>query len=93
MMNSYDEQMMSIFDKALEETTSKPKESVPYQILTFDEKERWYFDPVKKTMVRVCNNTEIVQISVPDEYNKVVVRGPGCFLYVPFEDVEDIGFN
>ena len=92
-MNSYEEQMMNILDEVLKESASGSKESVPYQILTFDEKERWYFDPVKKTMVRICNNTEIVQISIPDEYNKVVVRGPGCFLYVPIEDVEDIGFN
>ena len=92
-MDSYEDQIMSIFSDALKEAASGSKEAVPYQILTFDEKERWYFDPVKKTMVRICNNTEIVQISVPDEYNKVLVRGPGCFLYVPLEDVEDIGFN
>ena len=92
-MSAYEEQILNIFEEALKKSGSLSKESVPYQILTFNEKERWYFNPVKKTMVRVCNNTEVVQISVPDEYNKVLVRGPGCFLYVPLEDVEDIGFN
>ena len=92
-MFDYEAQLKKVFDDVFESSSSGSSEPIPYQILTFNEKERWYFNPVKKTMVRVCNNTEVVQISVPDEYNKVLVRGPGCFLYVPLEDVEDIGFN
>ena len=92
MPYDYEEELKNIFDKAFG-TTGSAKESFPYQILNFDDKERWYFDPVKKHMVKICNNTEVVQISVPDKDNKVLVRGPGCFLYVPLDDVEDIGFN
>jgi len=92
MSYDYEEKMMDVFDKMLGPSGSA-KEPIPYQILTFDVKEKWYFDPIKKNMVKVCNNTEIVQISIPDENNKVLVRGPGCFLYVPLDDVEDIGFN
>jgi hypothetical protein len=92
MSYEYEEQLKSIFDEALGDSGSA-KESIPYQILTFDAKERWYFDPIKKHMVKICNNTEVVQISIPDKNNKVIVRGPGCFLYVPLDDVEDIGFN
>ena len=95
MSYEYEEQLKSIFDEVFGDTESEKevKESIPYQILTFDAKEQWYLDPVKKRMVKVCNNTEIVQISVPDENNKVLVRGPGCFLSVPLEEIEDIGFN
>jgi len=95
-MVNYEDRIKKIFDEVFENSTSGSiKESVPYQILAFgdDIKEKWYFDPVKKYMVKVCNHTEIVQISIPDENNKVLVRGPGCFLYVPLDDVEDIGFN
>ena len=92
-MDNFEERVLDIFDEVLKGSGSAEKEPIPYQILTFEEKEKWYFDPVKKMMVKICNNTEIVQISIPDENNKVLVRGPGCFLYVPLDDVEDIGFN
>ena len=92
-MFDYEAQLKKVFDDIFESSPSGSSEPIPYQILTFDAKEKWYLDPVKKTMVKVCNNTEVVQISIPDENNKVLVRGPGCFLYVPMDEVEDIGFN
>jgi hypothetical protein len=92
-MFDYEAQLKKVFDDIFESSPSGSSEPIPYQILTFDAKEKWYLDPIKKTMVKVCNNTEIVQISIPDEANKVLVRGPGCFLYVPLDEIEDIGFN
>jgi hypothetical protein len=92
-MFDYEAQLRKVFDEVFENSASGSADPIPYQILTFDAKEKWYLDPVKKHMVKICNNTEIVQISVPDENNKVLVRGPGCFLYVPFDEIEDIGFN
>jgi len=92
-MFDYEEQLKKVFDDIFENSSSSSVEPIPYQILTFDAKERWYLDPVKKAMVKVCNHTEIVQISIPDENNKVLVRASGCFLYVPFDEIEDIGFN
>ena len=92
-MSNYEEQLLKVFDEVFESSTSGSTESLPYQIISFSEKEKWYFDPVKRQMVKVCNNTEVVQISIPDKNNKVLVRGPGCFLYVPLEEIEDIGFN
>lgn len=92
-MIDYEEHLMKVFDDLYDSSPSGSSEPVPYQILTFDAKEKWYLDPIKKHMVKVCNHTEIVQISIPDANNKVLVRGPGCFLYVPLDEVEDIGFN
>lgn len=92
-MSNYEDQLAKVFDAIFENSPSGSKESLPYQMISFDEKERWYFDPVKRHMVKICNNTEVVQISVPDKNNKVLVKGPGCFLYVPLEEIEDIGFN
>jgi len=38
--------------------------------------------------------TEVVQISLPDENNKVLVKSSsGNFLFIPLEYVQDIGFN
>jgi len=92
-MSTYEDKILEAFDEMFENPTSGSSESLPYQMICFDEKERWYFDPVKRHMVKICNNTEVVQISIPDKNNKVLVKGPGCFLYVPFEEIEDIGFN
>jgi len=92
-MFDYEEQLKRVFDNIIESFPSGSKEPIPYQILTFDAKEKWFLDPVKKNMVKICNNTEVVQISIPDENNKVIVRGPRCFLFVPLDEIEDIGFN
>ena len=92
-MSNYEEQLIKAFDESIQSSTSGSNEALPYQIITFSGKEKWYFDPVKRQMVKICNNTEVVQISIPDKNNKVLVRGPGCFLYVPLEEIEDIGFN
>ncbi len=92
-MFDYEAQLKKVFDDVFESSSSGSSEPIPYQILTFDAKEKWYLDPVKKTMVKICNNTEVVQISIPDENNKVLVRACGGFLFVPFDEVEDIGFN
>jgi len=99
---SLDEQknkLLDLFEEALSGVGSKGKgkdrESLPYQLLNFPNEEDLYvLDPIKKKMVRAKHNTEIVQISLPDEDNKVLVKAlSGNFLFIPLEYVQDIGFN
>jgi hypothetical protein len=99
---SLDEQknkLLDLFEEVLSSFGSKregkEKESLPYQMLNFPNEEDLYvLDPVKKKMVRARHNTEIVQISLPDEDNKVLVRSSGGnFLFIPLDYVQDIGFN
>jgi hypothetical protein len=91
--------LLDLFEEALTGADSKgkgeEKEYLPYQMLNFPNEEDLYvLDPIKKKMVRAKHNTEIVQISLPDEDNKVLVRSSaGNFLFIPLEYVQDIGFN
>jgi len=93
------DKLLDLFEEVLSGVGAKgegeEKESLPYQILNFPNEEDLYvLDPVKKKMVRAKHNTEVVQISLPDENNKVLVRGAGGnFLFIPLEYIQDIGFN
>jgi hypothetical protein len=91
--------LLDLFEEVLSGLDSKgdgkEDKALPYQMLNFpDGKDLYVLDPVKKRMVRAKHNTEIVQISVPDKNDKVIVRSSaGNFLFIPLEYVQDIGFN
>jgi len=95
-----DDNIMDMFEEFLGFSTDKkksePKRSVPYQIFHFPEgvgSETWVLDSINKKMIRAFNNSEVVQISKPDEEDKILVRYAGTFVRVPSEYVCDIGFN
>lgn len=74
----------------------KKEKALPYQVFRFPDEvgcETWVLDTVNKKMIRAFNKSEIVQISKPDDKNKVLVRYAGTFVSVPLEYVCDIGFN
>jgi|TARA_R110000851_G_scaffold287032_1_gene440945 hypothetical protein len=92
--------ILDMFEELLGSTSkekkSKQKKAVPYQVFIFPEEvgtETWVLDTVNKKMIRAFNKSEIVQISKPDEDDKVLVRYAGTFVRVPLEYVCDIGFN
>tara|TARA_R110002020_G_scaffold450540_1_gene664173 strand:- start:64 stop:366 length:303 start_codon:yes stop_codon:yes gene_type:complete len=91
--------LLDLFEEVLSGDASRggkeEKESLPYQMLDLpDGKDLYVLDPVKKKMVRAKHMTEVVQISLPDEKDRVLVKSSsGNFLYIPLEYVEDIGFN
>jgi len=91
--------LMDLFEEVLSSAdgtgATEEKESLPYQMLDLpDGKDLYVLDPVKKKMIRAKHMTEVVQISMPDENDKVVVKSSsGNFLFIPLEYVQDIGFN
>ena len=89
------EMFEEVLESAFEDEDGEKEDSLPYQVLNFpDENNKWVLDPVRKKMVMAKHNTEVVQISAPDEDNKVLVRASGGnFLFIPLEYVQDIGFN
>jgi len=92
--------ILDMFEEFLSSATkgkkSKKKKTVPYQVFSFPDDiggETWVLDTVNKKMIRAFNKSEIVQISKPDEDDRVLVRYAGTFVRVPLDYVCDIGFN
>ena len=94
-----DDSIMGMFEELLGTPSAEKepkKKIIPYQVFNFPEdvgSETWVLDSINKKMIRAFNNSEVVQISKPDENNKVLVRYSGTFVRVPAEYVCDIGFN
>tara|TARA_R110002126_G_scaffold39762_1_gene117535 strand:- start:382 stop:684 length:303 start_codon:yes stop_codon:yes gene_type:complete len=91
--------LMDLFEEVLSSSSEKAgeseEESLPYQMLDLPNQEDLYvLDPTRKKMIRAKHMTEVVQISLPDKNNKVLVKSSsGDFLFIPLEYVRDIGFN
>tara|TARA_R110000751_G_scaffold140738_1_gene244427 strand:- start:51 stop:353 length:303 start_codon:yes stop_codon:yes gene_type:complete len=91
--------LMDLFEEVLSSSGEKAgeseEESLPYQMLDLPNQEDLYvLDPTKKKMIRAKHMTEVVQISLPDKNNKVLVKSSsGDFLFIPLDYVRDIGFN
>tara|TARA_R110000851_G_scaffold44980_1_gene110384 strand:- start:416 stop:718 length:303 start_codon:yes stop_codon:yes gene_type:complete len=91
--------LMDLFEEVLSSSGEKAgeseEESLPYQMLDLPNQEDLYvLDPTRKKMIRAKHMTEVVQISLPDKNNKVLVKSSsGDFLFIPLEYVRDIGFN
>ena len=91
----YINSVLNMFDEVLGEAGNDDKavKALPYQILNIPDKTGWFLDPIARKMVMAHNNIEVVQISRPDENNKILVKTPTGYLYVPQSFVEDVGFN
>lgn len=92
--------ILEMFEELLGSSTkskkSKKEKTVPYQVFNFPKDvgaEIWVLDTVNRKMIRAFDKSEIVQISKPDEDDRVLVRYAGTFVRVPMDYVCDIGFN